>query len=66
MAMRRDSREGCDYLQAMLLAGGRVYIFEGHGTMARNRPWFDAFLSTVHLEPGAADDRRVDATPSPR
>ena len=56
---------GCGYTDAMVLAGGRVYIFSGYGGLATNRLLFDGFLSTVHLDPTAANDTPVDASPSP-
>jgi hypothetical protein len=56
---------GDGFITAMLLAAGRVYIFSGYGDVATNRLLFDAFLSTVHLDPAAANDVPVDTGPSP-
>ena len=55
---------GCGYQEAMVLAGARVYIFSGYGDMSRDRALFDAFLSTVHLDPTAADDTPGGPSPS--
>jgi hypothetical protein len=57
---------GCDYLEAMLLADGHVYIFSGYSALAIDRPMFDAFLSTIRLYPAAAADPPVGPSPSPR
>jgi hypothetical protein len=56
---------GCGYTDAMVQAGGRVYIFSGYGDLATNRLLFEAFLSTVRLDPAAANDTPVNASPSP-
>ena len=64
----------CGFTEAVAIAGGRVYELWGNpnrsaasglgGGQAFDRALFDAFLSTVHFDPGSADDR-LAASPKP-
>ena len=57
---------GCsNYIEAIVFVGRRVYIFSGYGSLAVDRPLFDAILSTIRLHPENADDLLPVASPSP-
>ena len=56
---------GCGYQEAMVSADGRVYIFGGYGDLSRDRVLFAAMMSTVRLDPTAADDTPIGPSPSP-
>ena len=53
---------GCGFTEAIVFAGGRVYELTGYpaglfiGGRVFDRALFDAWLSTVSLEPASADD----------
>jgi hypothetical protein len=60
-------RSACGFTEAVVIVGGRVYALTGYphqndlapdGSLF-DRALFDAFLSTVQLDPGSADDRPV-------
>ncbi|MFL6205405.1 MAG: hypothetical protein ACJ739_08635, partial [Acidimicrobiales bacterium] len=58
-----DGRPGriaaCDHSEVTVVAGGRLYLFTGPGTLdtmtaSRNRAWFDAWIDTIDLTPETA------------
>ena len=54
--------EGCRFIEAVAIADGRAYVFfaNGFSDPRQGRPFdralFDAFLSTVALDPASAND----------
>ncbi len=56
---------GCEYIEAMLLADGHVYIFSGYGALAVDRAMFDALLSRLRLDPASATDTPIGPSASP-
>jgi hypothetical protein len=60
---------GCQAIDAIAFAGGRVYEITEYKDPHLNRPMFDAFLSTVSFDPTKADDApvaRPSSSPSPK
>ncbi|MEA2673858.1 MAG: hypothetical protein QOI92_1050 [Chloroflexota bacterium] len=61
-----DVRVECGYGRAVVITGGRIYEltaiprFQGN-TALIDHAMFMAWLGTVHLDPGAADDSNPDA-----
>jgi len=49
-------RSGCGSSEVVLFAGGRAYVISRYVDTTFNRPLFDAFLSTITLDPASADD----------
>jgi hypothetical protein len=54
----------CDYTDAIVIVDRRAYIFSGYNDLASDRELFDLILSTVRLDPAAADPSFA-ASPSP-
>jgi hypothetical protein len=54
-------KQGCGFTEAIVFAGGRVYELSAYGngsfTGQFDRALFDAFLSTIKIDPSKADDR---------
>jgi hypothetical protein len=60
---------GCDYTEAAVADGGRVYQFRIYAdrqspSMIVDPVLFDALLATVHLDPASADDSAPAASPA--
>jgi hypothetical protein len=47
---------GCGFTEAIVFAGGRVYLLNGYEGSFFNRALFQAFVSTVTFSPSNADD----------
>jgi hypothetical protein len=47
---------GCGFTEAIVFAGGRVYVLNGYEGSFFNRALFQAFVSTVTFSPSNADD----------
>jgi hypothetical protein len=55
----------CYYIEAIVVVDRRVYIFSGYSDMATDRELFDLFLSTIRLDPTAAEPFAPTPTASP-